>query len=200
MPLALPNPLRTKKRQLTDIRVSAIALVDKGANRRPFFLFKRDENPQGDNMDRPIIAAKAAIAKASSLQDVIAECIKVLQGQPDDTELKSVVDMLTAAATQFPKPEPAADGSFPYPYPMSKSENGKHVLDLTKVIDHIEKGAATLKPHNKTALENATKVIKSALVNEDEKPLEGEAAASTVADLIKKAVASPSTEAALKGE
>ena len=176
-----------KLRQLIDIRVGSVALVDKGANRRPFFLFKRAESPEGDNiMARPIEMARKAVEKAASLQEIITACLDILKGNPDEAELGEVVKMLEGAIKNYPKPEQAADGSYPYPYPYSKSENGKHVIDLEKVVAEIEKRGGTLKAHNKAALDGAVKVVKGALDNKDEETLTGDAAIAKVQEAFKK--------------
>jgi len=187
-----------RKRKLTDIRVGSIAFVDRGANRRPFFLFKRDAENNGvpgdnDMADRPITGLVAVVEKAASIQDVLKKCVEILKGQPDDTELAQVCDVIEKAMKDFPPPaapkDPAIaeDGSYPYPFPASKSENGKHILDVEKVLAEVEKRSTVLKEHNKAVLTGALKAIKAALENKDEEALSGDAALAKAALVFTKA-------------
>lgn len=86
-----------KKRKITDINIWALALVDKGANKRRFFLTKRDEN--FFHKTQLPVSEQVADSESVNKKDFAMDEIKKMTGETAEV-LKNCIGLLEKAQTK----------------------------------------------------------------------------------------------------
>lgn len=107
-----------KRRRLRDLKITRIAFVDKGANRRDFAFFK-SENGGSNMLDiKKIITqifADAGIPEGANPEvekakaETIASIIEMLTGEPTEDKIKMAIETLQTLMSAYPAPPKSED-------------------------------------------------------------------------------------------
>lgn len=118
---------------LKNIKVRAVALVDKGANRKEFFLFK---NNKGDGMDKEKVLE---LLKSGNLNKEQVQMLIKDMSDEDKTEIQAFVDSEAGIS-------------------VMKAEDFKKVLTEV-VVEELEKSGAKFNKANAEALKRISDMV-----------------------------------------
>ena len=138
--------------QLTNLNITTVAFVHRGANRKKFFLTKSDgnrsPNKKGDEMNKVIKTALQALMKLdehkkSSVEKLLEALkadetvVKLKLSDEDFAEVKTDIEFFKSLAPAAPAADPAS-GAEPEPAPAAKSDK-ETIADLLKSVDGLQK-------------------------------------------------------------
>jgi hypothetical protein len=99
------------KRNLVDLSINAVALVDKGANKRRFYLKKGNEMAEQKPVEKVETPATAAVPDKAALKDAVKEALKEIMAEEAaakpveacDTEEKKIAKCLENPEADIPE-------------------------------------------------------------------------------------------------
>ena len=140
-------------KQLKDLLVTMVALVDSPANKRKFLLIKRKEGKMdNEDLENPLLFDEGGeVKKGLNLKALIEEMVRIA-GLPHDemvSGLKDLIDSLKAL------PSLSSGQGYGYGYPVPKSD-----AEITEVgKDFIAKVGKVLSEKNCSVLHNIVKEL-----------------------------------------